>query len=433
MDKSRYVEGIIETYLIPGKLEEFISQVNDILADDVNMIFGDEKLTKLFKDVINEKDVASKVAKAKVLGDAVRVSSKLFSESFSTCNVHENGASDMVNVVDFPHANSNSNPVKSGDLNAIANQLSNTANLISGLAQLGVTGSKSAPMNYSDTNFAGGGRIQVTSGPSVSSIPASVPQDSEHVAVFAEDIREGDIYNGRKVMSITEEINPINGMTLYSFELDDRSVLKANEGTEVTFSSINDLVERAYNDYSNYSTYEGTGDDMNELDDFSYSQITAMDDFDRGIRSYDEDFSNIVGYHDTDMDFNVDEYLGVFSYLESAEDNDPVNILDSKMNEINNKLDALFSMNYSALEDSYDEDDDDWDGDDNSYFSEVDALSEIFSEMNDVVLDPDTGNIICTDDEDIFIFSDDLGGIAILDEYGNIVDFSEYDEIFSDM
>jgi len=312
----------------------------------------------LLKDVIKEKDPAARITKAKILRDAVKVSSVLYSEGYSgegymnsnettesfssksgngkACPIHGSApkAEGMPNQVNKNDANAvTGNPVKGAVLNDL---VSSTAKLVNSVSEIAsITGAKAAPATFADgsmnpnQNFAGGPRMEIHNGESVSSIPASVPADSDHVSVFAEDIKEGDVFNGRRVNAITEEINPIDGTVLYSFELDDRSILRASAGTPVTFS---------YKD-------ERNTDMENNNTQFSESVALAISDFEKGIRTYSDDFSTIMDYHDTDPNFDAEEYAAAFSALENDEATDPVN-------QMNAKIDAIYGALFGESNDA---------------------------------------------------------------------------------
>jgi len=259
MDKSKFLEGLIETVLIPGKLEEFITQVTPINPNEIGTIYGDEKLTGLLKDIITEKDVPAKITKARILLDAAKASSVLYSDITNYTGVAGVGK-DMPNPVNTENIETKVNYIKD-NIKDLPDEHKKYVNaMTSSIKVLNKTGINPAmfseqqlayldglfdALSSKDTNFASGPGIQVPDGPAYSSVPASVQPTSEHVSVFAENINEGDIYNGRKVVAVTEEISPVDKQILYSIELDDRTILKAAAGTEVTFSALDYIVNNA--------------------------------------------------------------------------------------------------------------------------------------------------------------------------------------------
>lgn len=434
-DKSRYLEGMIETTLIPGKLEEFITQVTPVKVDEFGSIYGDDKLTGLLKDVVKETDPAAKITKAKILRDAVKVSSVLYSdengsgenmdgetsESFSAkdkaCPIHGSApkSEGLPNQVNKDDANAVAgNPVKEA---ALSDLVSSAAKLVSSVSDLAkITGTKPAPTSFADgsanpnQDFAGGPRMEIQNGEAVSSIPASVPTESEHVSVFAEEIKEGDVFNGRRVNAITEEINPINGQTLYSFELDDRSILRACAGTPVTFSY------KANNEESNM--------DENQEAQFSESEALAIADFQKGIRTYGENFSTIMDYHDTTEGFNADEYTAVFSALEEEEANDP-------MNQLQAKVDAI----YGALFGEETEENGEETNEEDPVFSEEELaelhqymasqFAEVLGNCDDVEFDDESGLIFASYQGTPLVFSEEDGMVYTYDPNDNFAEGEE--------
>lgn len=438
-DKSRYLEGMIETTLIPGKLEEFITQVTPVKVDEFGSIYGDDKLTGLLKDVVKETDPAAKITKAKILRDAVKVSSVLYSdengsgenmegetsESFSAkdkaCPVHGSApkAEGLPNQVNKDDANAVAgNPVKDAALNDLVSSAAKLVSSVSDLAK--ITGTKAAPTSFADgsanpnQDFAGGPRMEIQNGEAVSSIPASVPADSEHVSVFAEDIKEGDVFNGRRVNAITEEINPINGQTLYSFELDDRSILRACAGTPVTFSYKSD------NEESN----------MDENTQFSESEVLAIEDFQKGIRTYGENFSTIMDYHDTNENFNAEEYTAIFSVLEEEEANDPMNQLQAKVDAIYGALFSEDTEEDAGAEENTNEEV--TEAEDASEFSDEEIneyaasqFAEVLAGCENVELDEESGLIFAEYQGTPLVFSDEDNMVYTFDASDNFAEGEE--------
>lgn len=432
IDKSRFIEGLIETVLIPGKLEEFTTQISVIPESEIGQIYGDESLTSLLKDIIREKEVTARIAKVRILRDAVRASSVLYSdESFGEGNLTK-AYHEPVKTHSLPNAanagltaNSIINPLKEGTLEGmLINQgRPETVGLVQAAAGR-VLPASDAKFSQG-TNFAGGPGITVTPGPSVSSVPASVPADSNHTSVFAENINVGDVYNGRKVNAVTEEISPVDGSTLYSIELDDRSIVKASAGSSVTFSNvIRDIVNHVDHTRSN---------NMNRDEVGNFSIDLAIKDFKKGLRTYSEQFSTILDYHTSTQSFDSDEYLLAFDELEKIEENDPMNQLNNKIEAINSKLDNIASF------DDEDEDltDDEIDSDDYAEFEnelEEDLTEEAFSDfigrMDNLSFDEETGMVFGSFGGDTFVFNDEAEEIMVLNPKTQQLElFANYDEL----
>jgi len=474
-DKSKYLEGLIETVLIPGKLEEFVTQVSPLSPDSVTTIYGDEKLTSLLKDIITEKDVAGKIAKAKVLGDAVKVSSVLYSDITNKELFGSMGRDQFPNVVNNEDINAKVNPIKSVDglADTVTKEIKTLASSINTLKRVKGT---LDPLfaEEQNANFAGGPGVEVVTGiNSPSTVPASVPPDSEHVKVFSDDVAVGDVYNGRKVVAIAEEINPIDGQKLYSIELDDRTVIRSASGTEVTFSlqpqhQNFDKLGPTKDGKIGRETFPGSGvfkahdtqqnptgsqpntsseydeddefgeedianavlaakenfeeqdsqndinmeDDMNE--ELNYSEELAIADFQNGVRTYGENFSVIFDYHNADSNFSEDEYLQAFDELEKLEQKDPLVQVSNKVDALNEKLDLLAS-NEDPEENTEDQNDED-------------VFSEFFEGCENVEFDEENDIVYAEIDGDIIAFDDNEGMVYYYDEDDESFEpFSDYE------
>jgi hypothetical protein len=556
MDKSKYFEGIIETKLIPGKLEDFITTITPAgSGQDIGRIYGDDKLTALLKDVIEEKDVAGKIAKAKILREAVQVSSVLYSEVSKVEDLFGTSPrSTFPNVVNTEDVQAVTNPIK--PINNLAEtttaDIKKITDTVDGLKALTKT-----LRTFSDeaaANFAGGPGVNVVVGEDgPSTIPASVPADSEHVKVFSDDVSVGDIYNGRKVTAVTQEVNPIDGKTLFSIELDDRTIVKSASGTEITFSAPEHFAQHApvhayrpgsysprgsgpvppqpapqapgrvrqaagtamgalgagagavnqgvYNrtgqtipqhagsamravgqavggvarnfvggpavpamnqppaypppqaayprgysegyseqdiadivgavaDYREEIFNEGNinnniGDDIMEMD---YSEQVALEDFSKGVRTYGENFGTILDYHQADEAFNEDSYITAFDELEAYEKEDPQFQLQSKVAELDEKINLVSSEVGIDL-----------DGDTVEYSEEeLQAFAEeisgsmqgFFSECENIEVDEDGGTVFAEYNGNLLAFDDSECMVYLFnvesdqwEEFSNYMDF----------
>jgi len=431
MDKSKFLEGLIETVLIPGKLEEFATQVTLVAPGDVGTIYGYDKLTGLLKDIITEKDPAQKMAKSRVLLDAVKVSSVLYSDIMDYTGF-KTVTSDMPNIVNRDNPEAKIKYIKD-DIKGLPNEHGNyTKAMTTNLKQLNKTGINPAMFSEAqmvylqgimDANFAGGPGIQVQEGPAISSVPASVQPESEHVKVFAEDIKQGDTYNGRKIMAVTEEISPVDGTTLYSIELDDRSTLKASAGTQVTFSVLDYIINNSDNIRENDMTNKA----------MNYSVERAVADYQKGLRTYSENFSIIFDYHASEDGFDSDEYLLAFDELEKMEEADPVNQITKKLDELDSKVELVLA----SQENDSEEDFDDIDKEDYAEFEDEldeDASAEAFSDFMDnfesLEYDEETGMVFGEFEGDTFVFNDNEEIILVLNkETDQLEHFANYGDL----
>jgi len=434
MDKSRFIEGLIETVLIPGKLEEFVTQVAPMAPGEIGTIYGDDKLTGLLKDIISETDAPQRIAKAKILLDAVKVSSVLYSD-ISNYVAADSITKGMPNPVNKDNIESKIKYIQD-NISGLPDHHKNYVNaMTTNLKNLNKTGIDSArfsedQLNYLEgwmsANFAMAKPIEVEEGPSISSVPASVQPDSEHVSVFAENINEGDIINGRKIMAVTEEISPVDGTVLYSFELDDRSTLKAAAGTEVTFSVLDYVVNNAENIVR--------GDNMNTS---NFSVELAVSDFQKGLRSYSENFSTIMDYHASEDAFDTDEYLIAFDEMEKIEESDPVNRIQSKLDELDSKIELVLSSTSDSETEDEEFGEDDLDAEDYAEFEEElesdlqeEAFSDFMGNFESLEFDEETGMVFGEFEGDTFVFNDNEEQILVLNQNTQELEhFAYYDEI----
>jgi len=180
-------------------------------------------------------------------------------------------------------------------------------------------------------------------------------------------------------------------------------------------------------------------------EDFSVG--LAIDDFQKGVRTYSENFSTILDYHASDDEFDADEYIMAFDEMEKAEDLDPVNQLHKKLDELDSKVDLVLASGEDAGSvDNYEDDpdfddmDDPLDSEDYAEFEEElnedladEAFSDFIGNFDQLEYDEETGMVFGEFEGDTFVFNDDEEMVYVLNQETNQLEpFAEYSEFSID-